>query len=41
MISQEHIMPLTPTGVGGVLIADEATFRVRAPQAQAVYLNGE
>jgi 1,4-alpha-glucan branching enzyme len=39
MISQDHITPSTP--MGAVLTADGATFRVWAPCAQAVYLNGE
>lgn len=37
-ISQMHITPQTPLGAN--LIADGATFRVWAPGAEAVYING-
>jgi 1,4-alpha-glucan branching enzyme len=38
MLSQQNISPTTPTGAN--LTADGATFRVWAPRAIAVYLNG-
>jgi 1,4-alpha-glucan branching enzyme len=38
MLSQQNISPTTPTGA--TLVADGATFRVWAPRATAVYLNG-
>jgi 1,4-alpha-glucan branching enzyme len=38
MLSQQNISPTTPTGAN--LLADGATFRVWAPRATAVYLNG-
>jgi 1,4-alpha-glucan branching enzyme len=38
MLSQDHITGATPTGA--VLLPDGATFRVFAPRARAVYLNG-
>lgn len=38
-ISQQHITAHTPLGVN--LFADGATFRVWAPRAEAIYLNGD
>ena len=38
MISQENISETTP--MGATLAADGATFRVWAPHAESVYLNG-
>lgn len=38
MLSQQHISPQTP--IGATLQADGATFKVWAPRATAVYLNG-
>src|SRR6266446_3383000 len=38
MLSQQNISPQTPTGA--TLLATGATFRVWAPEAKAVYLNG-
>jgi 1,4-alpha-glucan branching enzyme len=38
MLSQQNISPATPTGA--TLVAGGATFRVWAPRATAVYLNG-
>ena len=38
MLSQQNISPTTPTGA--MLVVDGATFRVWAPRATAVYLNG-
>jgi 1,4-alpha-glucan branching enzyme len=38
VLSQQHISPQTP--VGATLQADGATFKVWAPLARAVYLNG-
>jgi 1,4-alpha-glucan branching enzyme len=38
MLPQQNISPTTPTGA--TLVADGATFRVWAPRATAVYLNG-
>ena len=38
MLSQQNISAATPTGT--TLVAGGATFRVFAPRATAVYLNG-
>jgi len=38
MLSQQNISATTPTGTK--LLAGGATFRVWAPRAKAVYLNG-
>jgi 1,4-alpha-glucan branching enzyme len=38
MISQQHITPETP--MGGTLLPDGATFRVWAPRAHQVFVNG-
>jgi len=38
-ITQDHVSPHTPMGAN--LVADGATFRVWAPRAQAVYVNGQ
>jgi len=38
MISQQHITPETP--MGGTLVPDGATFRVWAPRAHQVFVNG-
>ena len=38
-VTQDHISQNTKMGAN--LIADGATFRVWAPRAQAVYLNGQ
>src|SRR4030095_4115778 len=37
-VTQDHITPNTKMGAN--LVADGATFRVWAPRAEAVYLNG-
>jgi len=38
-ITQDHVLPDTPLGAN--LVADGATFRVWAPRAQTVYVNGQ
>jgi hypothetical protein len=38
MISQEHITSATP--MGATLVSDGATFRVWAPRAQQIFVNG-
>jgi 1,4-alpha-glucan branching enzyme len=38
-ITQDHVSSHTP--MGATLVADGATFRVWAPRAQAVYVNGQ